>query len=75
MFGMLGLDKAQAVVCPLNDAEDSSRSGSHWAFMVMLRESLDGELQCFYFDSYGSGLSHVAQEAAQKLKVLMKEKG
>ena len=64
MFGMLGLDKALAVICPLNDAEDASRSGSHWAFMVVLRQSLDSQLDCLFFDSSYSNLGSVASEAA-----------
>ena len=77
MFGMLGLDKAMAMICPLNDAElDQTARGSHWAFMLITRQSLESDIECFVFDSgrAGSSLGRVAQEAANKIKILMKAK-
>ena len=74
MFGALGLDKKCVVVCPLNDAagNDATKTGSHWAGIVVLRKDLQSDLECLYFDSMGSSLNGQAEFALGKLKVLMK---
>ena len=72
MFGMIGLDKSCAVICPLSDADDPGKTGSHWAFMLVLRQNTDSDIECFYFDSWSAALANVAVELVNKLKILMK---
>ena len=73
MFGPLRLEECLAVVCPLNDSRTVTASGSHWAMMIIVRQSTTSDLNCFVLDSApgSTNMVDVANGYLDKLAVLM----
>ena len=74
MFGPLHLDQKLVVLCPLNDAQGSRGGGSHWAMLVLVRNSLTDTTPIGYLldSSSGSPMTQVANAYLDKLLTLMK---
>ena len=72
MFGPLRLEECLAVLCPLNDSRTITGSGSHWAMLFIIRESLTSPLNCFVFDSAGGNMLSVANGHLSKVATLMR---
>ena len=74
MLGPLRLEEKLVVLCPLNDAQSSSGGGSHWAMLIVARETLKSPLAAFLLDSgSGSPMTGVANEAFSRLCTLMND--